>query len=59
MNASRGIDIGDLTRMLGLASEDDLNEVRRVIERYQPADIDDLEGLITLGAIEFGRETNR
>jgi hypothetical protein len=54
MNASRGIDFGDLTRMLGLANEAELNKVRQVVARFQPDDSDDLEGLITLGKIEFG-----
>jgi hypothetical protein len=54
MNASRGIDFGDLTRMLGLANEAELNEVRQVVARFQPDDSEDLEGLITLGKIEFG-----
>lgn len=55
MNASRGVDIGDLSRMLGLASPAELDEVRRVVRLYQPEDADDLEGLIALGAVEFPR----
>lgn len=54
MNASRGIDIGDLTRMLGLADEKARDEVREVIRTYQREDLDDLESLIVLGDLEFG-----
>jgi hypothetical protein len=53
LNASRGVDIGDLSRMLGLASPAELDEVRQVIRQNQPADADDLEWLTALGAVEF------
>ena len=52
--SSRSIDVGDLSRMLGLASEEALEEVRVVVSRYQPEDLEDLESLITLGRLEFG-----
>jgi hypothetical protein len=56
LKASRSIDVGDLSRMLGLASENDLDEIRAVLNRYQPEDGEDLESLITLGRLEFGSE---
>jgi hypothetical protein len=49
MAASRTQDLGDLSRMLGLASEKDLTRVRAVVARYAP---DDLESLIYLGQLE-------
>ena len=53
MEASRTIDLGDLSRMLGLASDAQLAEVRRVVARFMPADRDDLETLIYLGQLEM------
>lgn len=55
MMASRGRDIGDLTTMLGLASEAELNRVREIVARYAPYDTDDLETLIYLGQVEMGK----
>jgi hypothetical protein len=52
LRASRSIDIGDLTRMLGCADEQALAEVRDVIARYAPEDSPDLESLIYLGKLE-------
>lgn len=51
-NASRTIDLGDITRMLGLASEANREQVRTLFRRYAPADLDDLESLILLGKLE-------
>jgi hypothetical protein len=53
LRANRAIDIGDMTRMLGLASEADRERVRETIARYQPEDADDLEALILLGKLEL------
>ena len=55
MLASRGIDIGDLTRMLGGADEDSLERVRQVIGNYVPDAVEDLESLILLGRLEQGQ----
>ncbi|HDQ73580.1 MAG TPA: hypothetical protein ENN19_16005 [Chloroflexi bacterium] len=55
MAASRGQDFGDLTRMLGLASKEELERVREVVSRYVPDEIDDLESLIYLGQVEMGK----
>jgi hypothetical protein len=56
MDASRGIDQGDLTRMLGFASEADLNRVRAVVARLLPADSEDLEQYIAIGRFEVGAD---
>lgn len=52
-NASRTIDLGDITRMLGLADEAALARVRSVFRLYASDDFEDLERLILLGKLEF------
>lgn len=52
-NASRTIDLGDIARMLGLADEVALAQVRGVFQQYAPADMNDLESLIILGKLEL------
>ena len=54
-NASRTIDLGDITRMLGLASQTNHEQVRTLFCLYAPADLEDLESLILLGKLETGR----
>ena len=54
-NASRTIDLGDITRMLGLASEVELERVRNLFRHYAPDDLQDLESLVLLGKLETGR----
>ncbi|MEG3899091.1 MULTISPECIES: hypothetical protein [unclassified Microcoleus] len=54
LKASRGIDIGDLTRMLGGADETDLRLVRRAVQDFLPDAVEDLESLIVLGKLEMG-----
>lgn len=51
--ASRGVDLGDLTRMLGLATEEQLAEVRQAFAKYAPEDSGDLETMIFLGKREM------
>jgi hypothetical protein len=51
--ANRGRDVGDMTTMLGLASDEQLNQVRALVARYSPEDKDDLESLIFLGKQEM------
>jgi len=53
MRASRGIDIGDLTRMLGAADEADLERTRQVIRTHLSDAEEDLESLIQLGRLEY------
>ena len=52
LQASRGIDIGDLTRMLGGADETALRLVRRAVQDCLPDAVEDLESLIVLGKLE-------
>jgi hypothetical protein len=55
MASSRGRDLGDLTTMLGLASEQDLAHIRAIATRYAPDEVEDLESLIYLGQVEMGK----
>lgn len=54
LQASRGIDIGDLTRMLGGADETALELVRKTVKTYLLDAVEDLESLIVLGKLERG-----
>lgn len=51
--ASRSIDVGDLTQMLGLADAANLAQVREFFARWEPDGLDDLESLIELGQWEL------
>lgn len=53
LEASRTNDLSDISRMLGLASDRELDEVRRAIEMYDPNSLEDLESLILLGKLEM------
>jgi|YelNatPaOPRAMG01_1025707.scaffolds.fasta_scaffold19831_7 hypothetical protein len=55
MASSRAQDIADITRMLGLASDEELARVREVVARYAPEEAEDLETLIYLGQLEMGK----
>jgi len=55
MAAQRAQDWADVSRMLGWASDTDLEKVRAVVARYSPEDSEDLESLIFIGKKE--RET--
>jgi hypothetical protein len=52
MAAQRAQDWADVSRILGWASDSDLDEVRAVVARYTPEDIEDLESLIFIGKKE-------
>jgi len=52
MEAQRAQDWADVSRMLGWASDADLDEVRAVVKRYMPEDMEDLESLIFIGKKE-------
>ncbi|MBM3942121.1 MAG: nucleotidyltransferase family protein [SAR202 cluster bacterium] len=52
--AGRVQDLADVTRMLGQASQETLDSVRRLFVQYLPADLEDLESLIQLGQLEMG-----
>ena len=51
--ASRPQDLADLSRMLGLADEATLRQVRDTVATYRGEDAADLERLITLGKLEL------
>jgi hypothetical protein len=53
LESSRSIDVGDLSRMLGLAAEIELEQVRTTVVRYMPGEVDDVEALIYLGQMEM------
>jgi len=50
---SRTSDLGDLSRMLGQASELELARVKSIIAIYDRESLEDLESLIQLGRLEF------
>ncbi|MDO8753282.1 MAG: hypothetical protein Q7J80_05250 [Anaerolineales bacterium] len=52
MEAQRAQDWTDVSRMLGWASDTDLDEVRAVFKQYMPEDLEDLESLIFIGRKE-------
>lgn len=53
LESSRTQDLGDLSRMLGLAGEADLKRVRAMVSRYAPDAVEDVESLIYLGQLEL------
>jgi hypothetical protein len=53
LEASRTTDISDISRMLGQASDLELDEVRKTIKMYDLNSLEDLESLIQLGKIEM------
>ncbi|MBI2332101.1 MAG: hypothetical protein HYU84_08090 [Chloroflexi bacterium] len=56
MDAQRAQDWADVSRMLGWASDADLENVREAFRKYAPQDVEDLESLIFIGKKE--RETS-
>nr|WP_232225068.1 nucleotidyl transferase AbiEii/AbiGii toxin family protein [Dactylococcopsis salina] len=52
--AGRSQDLADVSRMLGGATEVQLEEVRAVINQYLSNAVEDLESLIMLGRLEHG-----
>jgi hypothetical protein len=54
LQASRTLDLGDVSRMLGAADEPTLDEVRAVVrDHLGEENLEDLESLIALGRLEF------
>lgn len=53
LDAARPQDWADVSRMLGLADDAQLAQVRQVVARYSPVDSEDLESLIYLGKMEL------
>jgi hypothetical protein len=57
--ANRGRDVGDMSTMLGWVTDDEtLNQVRKVVKKYSPEDVDDLESLIYMGKLERQTPSN-
>jgi len=52
LTAQRAQDWADVSRMLGWASDVDLDEVRAIVKRHSPQDSADLESLIFIGKKE-------
>lgn len=52
MSAQRAQDWADVSRILGWASDAELDEVRKAVARYTPEDSEDLESLIFIGKQE-------
>jgi hypothetical protein len=53
VTAARPQDWADVSRMAGVASEEQLDEARAIVARYSPEDSDDLDALILLGKREM------
>jgi hypothetical protein len=58
MNAARGVDQGDLTRMLGFAKDELLQQTRRVLKRVRPDLLEDFEQYVAIGKLEVGSDQN-
>jgi len=50
--AGRSQDIADISRMLGVAEDFQLQRVKKVINQYLPNAIEDIESLVVLGKLE-------
>ncbi len=53
LDSSRSQDIADISRMMGAADDQDLDQVRSVCQRHMSSALDDLESLIELGKLEY------
>ena len=52
LESGRLQDLADISRMLGCADPDGVDEVRSVLLRYRPEDTDDFESMLRLGKLE-------
>jgi len=59
LQASRTIDLADISRMMGQADEVTRNETRQLVKKYLPSASEDLEGLIYLGQLELQQPSKR
>lgn len=50
-------DLADVSRMLGLAMDADIQRVRSLFARLDPSSVEDLESLITLGRLEVSGDS--
>jgi hypothetical protein len=53
LRAGRVQDVADISRMLGQATEEQLQAVRDVVATYSPEDLEDVESLAALGRREL------
>jgi hypothetical protein len=53
LRSGRTQDIADVTRMLGLASDADLDAVRDAVRQFDPDALEDVESMIVLGRMEM------
>lgn len=53
LRSGRTIDIGDVTRILGMADDTALAAVREVIQQLEPDAAEDIESMIVLGRMEM------
>jgi len=53
LETSRAQDLADLSKMLGLAADEELDRTRECVARYMPEASEDLESLIYLGQLEM------
>jgi hypothetical protein len=53
LQSGRTLDLADVTRMLGLASDADLDAVRQAVRQYDPDALEDVESMIVLGRMEM------
>ena len=56
LESGRLQDLADISRMLGFADADQIDETRHLVSRYRPEDSEDLESMIHLGKLEHGRQ---
>lgn len=51
--AGRVQDLADITRMLGQASENQLEQIRSLFEAFEPDGLEDLQSMVELGRLEL------
>ena len=52
LESGRLQDLADISRMMGCASAAHIDATRRIVSRYRPRDVEDLESMIRLGKLE-------
>ena len=55
LTSGRVQDLADITRMLGGADNEALDCVKQAVRQWRPEDLDDLDSMIRLGKLEYGR----
>ncbi|HEY8691921.1 MAG TPA: hypothetical protein VIR57_04190 [Chloroflexota bacterium] len=59
LSAGRTVDAGDLSRLLGLATQAQIEEVRAFLTEYlEQRDLQDFDSLVQLGRLEFGESAS-